>query len=282
MLAWLAVMGAIAPALAGGIEYGGIVRQRVPAAVPVPAPAPVPEIASGYYLRLDAAYSMSDTDKYRAQSPNNDDAVRSDGGLEQFGRFGFGVGYHFRPWLRMDATFDVRTDVSSRANSGVTSTANSGSSGALLTETFSDHFRSKNWTGLVNAYIDMPMWRSFTPYVGAGVGLVLHTIDGRNFTRTATCVDPVPANCTAANNAGLIGTFSGSSGSDSDVAFAAAFMAGFSYQVSDSGSIDFGYRLLHLQGTSFKTSLNAGDPSIIKIPSQNNHEIRIGYRVDIN
>lgn len=266
MLAWLAVMGAIAPALAGGIEYGGVVRHRVPAAVPVPAPAPVPEIASGYYLRLDAAYSMSDVDKYRAQSPNNDDAVRSDSGLEQFGRFGFGIGYHFTRWFRMDATFDVRTDVSSKANSGVTSTVNSGS-GTLLTETFSDHFRSKNWTGLVNAYVDMPTWRYFTPYIGAGVGLVLHTTDGRNFSRIVA---------TPSQN------FSGSSGSTNDVAFAAAFMAGFSYQVSDNGSIDFGYRLLHLQGTSFKTSLNAGDPAIVRIPSQNNHEIRIGYRVDIN
>ncbi len=172
------------PAVAGGVDHGPVVKHRVPAAVPVPAPVPVPDTASNWYVRMDAAYSLSDVDKYNAEAPFNDDALRSDQGLDQFGRYGLGVGYHFSRWLRADVTLDLRSEVKSRGVGTIVTPTATGS----LRDSYFDQFRSKNWTGLANLYYDLAGWRSFTPYVGAGLGFVVHTSDGLTLNRsTATC-----------------------------------------------------------------------------------------------
>ncbi len=262
----------VLPAVAGGIDHGPVVKHRVPAAVPVPAPIPVPDTASNWYVRLDAAYSLSDVDKYNAEAPFNDDAVRSDQGLDQFGRYGLGVGYHFSRWLRGDVTLDLRSEVKSRAVGTIVTPTATGS----LRDSYFDQFRSKNWTGLANLYYDLAGWRSFTPYIGAGLGFAVHTSDGRTLNRsTVTC------SLTNVCTTGVV--VQGSGARQSDIALAAAFMTGVSWKVSDNGSLDVGYRLLHLQGTTFSTPMNTGGPAArVTIPDQNIHEIRVGYRLDIN
>ena len=47
----------------GEVVYANGIRQGA-AAVPVPAPVPVPDVSTGYYLRIDAAYSRGDVGKY--------------------------------------------------------------------------------------------------------------------------------------------------------------------------------------------------------------------------
>ena len=91
-LALTTIAGTAAGALAGGdVIYTGV-KQAGAAAVPVPAPAPVPTVASGFYVRLDAAYSQGDTRKYKSTDPYVD-GYRADSYLNNFPRYGFGFGY---------------------------------------------------------------------------------------------------------------------------------------------------------------------------------------------
>ena len=260
-------------ALAGGYEYGAVVKHRVPAAVPVPAPAPIPDEMSNWYVRVDAAYAFSNISSYSAQAPWNDDAFRSDQRLDQFARFGIGAGYHFTNWLRGDITIDTRTDVKSHGRGTIATPDGTGE----IRDTYEDDFRTRNWTALANLYYDLPTWRSFRPYIGAGVGFVVHSSNGRTFTHTRTC-SAGTVNCAAGSDV--------ANGSmPSDVAFAWAIMTGASWKVTRNGSLDFGYRYLNLGGTTLSTGFTTGGsriPARMKIPDQDQHEIRVGYRVDIN
>jgi opacity protein-like surface antigen len=174
----LAIGSFAATAHAGGdaIRHGaGNYSRHGGAAVPVPAPIPVPDTQSGYYVRLDAAYSQNSVSRYQANDPRAD-SVRGDSYLDNFSRFGGGVGYQFNRWFRMDAIYDVRSDVHSRGSGVVNYTipnaAGGGTSGLIaMRDTIADNFKSTNATGLINAYMDMPVSHSFTPYVGAGIGI---------------------------------------------------------------------------------------------------------------
>lgn len=105
--------GCASTALAGGdVIYGGV-KQAGGAAVPVPAPVPVPTVASGWYVRLDAAYSQGDTKKFKSTDPNVDQ-FRGDPYLDNYPRYGLGFGYYLNRYIRADVTFDQRNDVTSR------------------------------------------------------------------------------------------------------------------------------------------------------------------------
>ncbi len=277
-------------AIAGGeVVYGGV--RHAGAAVPVPAPAPVPEVSTGWYVRVDAAYSQGDVSKYKSTDPRVDQ-IRGDSYVDNFPRYGVGFGYYLNRWLRADVTFDQRNDVESRGTGQVSySIANTagGVDGFLnplgpiaMRDTFSDSFVSSNSTGLVNVYADLPVSRNFTPYVGGGLGFVRHQLKGRSFARTTECVDLVdcdPNTVDAQPGATSASAFTTAGGVD--YALAMALMAGFTYQVWDNTKIDFGYRWLHLAGTTF-VGRSAGVVENLKIPDQNLHEVRVGLRYDIN
>ena len=305
----LALGAAVQPAAAGGdVVYGSGMRQTVPAAIPVPAPVPVPDEASGFYVRLDASVGFNSADKYSDSIPTLQ-AFRNDDGLSTFGRYGFGAGYHFSRWLRADITFDGRSSTRSTASQDTTFAGPVDASGhaILMRNTVSDQFRTKDYTALVNGYLDLPMGPSFTPYVGGGVGVVIHDFEKRKATlQNLQCVDTVNCNPAAnglggpggiAFNPGYLGLDSfigGASGRQNSSQLAAALMAGFSYKLSTSGSIDIGWRWLHLSGTAFNTPvtqivgttnntfITTSQISKITIPDQNIQEIRIGYRFDLN
>ena len=278
--------------------------------MPVPAPVPVADIASGYYVRLDASVGFNDANKYTDSIPFVQD-LRNDDGLQTFGRYGVGVGYHFNRWLRGDVTFDGRTSTRSTYSHTDYFGGLIDGNGHQITmrNTVSDQFRTKDYTALANGYIDLPVSPAFTPYVGAGLGVVLHDWEGRNAVlQRIDCADglncdpaagtiPAGGSTAIANNPGYRGlnsSLGGSSGQQYSATMAAALMAGFSYKVSSYGSLDFGWRWLHLSGTSFNTTViqttNSGSGttfastqnSKITIPDQNIQEIRIGYRFDIN
>jgi opacity protein-like surface antigen len=283
----LAALGCgAATALAGGeVIEGPPVRHQVPVAVPVPAPVPVPEIASGFYVRIDAAYSQGDTSKYRS-TETHADLVRADSYLDNFPRFGFGVGYQYNRWLRGDITFDWRTDVESKGSGNVFYTLpNANGTTSLMRDTISDHFKSTNMTGMANAYLDVPVWHSVTPYVGAGIGFVRHQLRGLNYTRDTTCVDLVDCNFVPPGGAPVPGPLFISSGSATaggvDVALAYSLMAGFTFQIAEWTKVDLGYRWLHLDGTTF-VGRGGNIVQNLTIPDQNIHELRVGLRWDIN
>lgn len=288
----LALATAAAPAFAGGdVIYNSGIRQSVPAAIPVPAPVPVPDEASGYYVRVDAAYSSNSVDRY-SESNSHLDMFRSDQGLSNFGRYGIGAGYHFSRWIRADVTVDIRNDVNSKAYGTVNygGVQDAGGYTIKMRDTVSDNFKTKNYTGLFNGYLDLPVTPTITPYVGAGIGWVLHTSPGRTVQVETVCVDTL--NCDPSLNSarqkfnpsfgGLNTTSYGKGSKQNDLQMAAALMAGVTFNVSTYGRLDLGYRLLHLDGTTFTTAWTGTPNPKITIPDQNIHEIRVGYRYDIN
>lgn len=278
------------PGFAGGdvIDYGsGLARHR--AAVPVPAPTPVPEISTGYYLRVDAAYSMSDTDKYRSTSWQAD-AARTDSYLNNFPRYGFGVGYQFSSWFRMDATYDWRRDVKSGA-AGLVSYSVPNTAGGVGTnpsiamrDTIMDNFTSTNATGMINAYVDAPGWHNFTPYFGLGIGFVRHQLKGRTFTRTIQCIDALDCDPnTAGPQLGVGGGSYSVRAGENSVGLAFAAMLGASYKIWDNTKLDIGYRFLHLEGAKVAgRSADLVNFENLIIPEQNIHELRAGLRFEIN
>ena len=266
-------------ALAGGdVIYGaGLARHQ--AAIPVPAPVPVPEVTSGYYVRLDAAYGRGDVSKYHSTDPRADE-IRADSYVDNMTRFGIGAGYYFNKWLRGDITFDQRNDVKSRGTGNFNRTVLNGAAvPTQMRDTIAEGLWSSNSTGFVNAYIDVPVSTSFTPYFGVGVGYVRHQVQGLIYRSTTTCVDPVAVNCD--NSPNTISRSGSSTGGGVDYALATALMAGFSYNISTNGKLDIGYRWLHLAGTTY-VGRDTSTVHNVTIPDQNIHELRVGVRYDIN
>ena len=274
-------------ALAGGeVVYANGVRQ-VGAAVPVPVPVPVPEVSTGWYFRVDAAYSQGDVSKYRSTDPYVD-SFRADSYLENFPRYGFGFGYYFNKNLRGDITLDQRNDAESRGRGirdyTVANTAGGTNSTIALRDTYSDTFITSNATVLANLYADLPVNDRFTPYIGGGIGFVRHQLKGRDFSRATTCIDTVDCNpATAGDQAGdtVLNSTAATTAGGINYQLAAALMAGFSYKFWDNTKLDLGYRWLYLQGASYAgRSLTTVEN--LKIPDQNIHEVRVGLRYEIN
>ena len=288
--AFVLAMGAFASiAHAGGdvINYGASMpRHGGGAAIPVPAPIPVPDTQSGYYVRLDAAYSQNSISKYQATDPRAD-AVRGDSYLDNFGRYGGGIGYQFNRWFRMDATYDIRSNVTSRGSGTIDYTvANpTGIDPTIrMRDTISDSFTTSNATGLINAYLDAPVSHSFTPYVGLGIGFARHQLSGRSYSRTTTCVDDFDCDPVTGGDqlsATVLNSTASARAGQNNITLATAAMAGFSYKVWDNTKLDLGYRYLHLQGYTV-TGISTGAPENLKVPNQNIHELRAGVRFDIN
>jgi opacity protein-like surface antigen len=114
---------------------------------------------------------------------------------------------------------------------------------------------------LANAYYDFRTGTPWTPYLGAGVGFAVNQLT-RNFSLTV-------------DDAG--GTFGNRS---TDVQFAAAAMAGVSYDLSSFVAIDVNYRFLHIGGS--QVSLEPDLDSAVEIGSLNEHQIRAGLRFFVN
>lgn len=263
----LALTAAVAPALAGGS-----IKDGNAAAVPVPAPNPIPDYYGNYYLRLDAAYSWADADRFDTGNDLYNQNRRRDDGLSESGRFGFGVGMYMTKWLRTDVTFDTREEATGYVRDVVTYTSGAGDD---ITDTLTDSIRYRNYTGLANLYVDLPFTPKFTPYIGGGVGLVVHSMS-RSLNQTVSCV-PNLGTCAGYPIDNAVGD------KNYQYALAGALMGGFAYQLSDSIKADVGYRWLHLDGASFSHWVGEQMAfQTVKIPSQNIHEMRIGLRWDIN
>lgn len=279
---------------AGGVVDQGSSVRNAGTAVPVPVPEPVPNIPTGFYVRLDAAYSQGDVSKYKSTDPRVD-SIRGDSYLDNYPRYGVGMGYYFNRWFRADITLDQRNNAISKGTGSVNYTIANAAGGVdglgnplpatiAMRDTYRDNFTSSNSTGLINGYVDMPVHQAFTPYIGAGIGFVRHQLKGRDFSRTVACVDTVDCDPNTPNaqalSTALNGSFSTTAGGV-NYQLAAALMAGFTYQVWDNTKLDIGYRWLHLQGASW-TGRSSTTVENLKLSDQNIHEVRAGLRWDIN
>ena len=116
---------------------------------------------------------------------------------------------------------------------------------------------------LANAYYDIRTGTPWTPYLGGGVGFAVNQVT-RNIDYSDTVTDVTVS----------------AGDRTTDVQFAAAAMAGVSYDFSTFFAIDVNYRFLHIGGS--EVSLKPDVASSVEIGDLNEHQIRAGFRFYVN
>lgn len=208
--------------------------------IPVPAPAPIPEYGH-LYLRGDLGLGTHvDPDITMAGAGFDHETI------DDVFTAGVGFGSYFREFLRGDVTVDYRWDADVSGVDAATGNRHNTKIDSILV--------------LGNLYYDIGRRERFSPYIGVGVGYVKH--DTRQRTIHA--------------NGAQIGTSPGADSSD----FAAAAMAGFSYELHQGFLLDAGYRFLHLGDAKTQPSAN-GQFAAEEINNIQAHELRVGLRYEI-
>lgn len=197
--------------------------QHAPEYVPV-------EIGSGWYLRGDVTYKF-DAPLYEFTFLGEETRNNRFGGS-------IGVGYHFNDILRGDVSIGLLAGDRFSAASGI------------------ERYEAKYdaWYGMANAYLDLGTVSGFTPYIGAGAGL-LHTRQG--FSRSV-------------NNATVF------SYDENQTNFAYALNAGINYQVADNVSLDFGYQYVDSPRAEYLNSDTLAVERGIDF-----HQVKVGLRYDL-
>jgi opacity protein-like surface antigen len=248
----IALLAAAAPTAAGAAD------------MPLP-PVAVPPIddyaASGWYLRGDIGMTnqyLKGLHQSFYDQPGT--SVESVGlGWDSSMLFGLGVGYRFNDWVRFDVTGEYRGKSNFHGSDNVRFTGGSG---------VHNYFGSKSeWVVMTNAYVDLGTWYSVTPYLGAGVGAANIRISGF---RDDGFIPSGPTNST---------TYA----EDADKwNFAWALHAGVTYRVTQSMSVDFGYRYLNL-GNATTGATRAFDGSFVNggpftFNNVYSHDLKLGIR----
>lgn len=288
--------------------------------VPVPAPVPIPEFKPSWYFRMDAAVGLISDPSTSEEGFTFGDTVAQggpgpitgpnqvmgtssswfDNDFDTFATFGGGVGYYFGNGFRMDATIEARSKDDINMHGSQTWDTHSFYADCCGNQTYGTNpnginnlvdsrskmeVQEKNtldgtiW--MLNGYYDFAKVRGFTPYLGAGLGFVWNRIE-RNHTSTySTCDNEAlsPDNCRF--NAWTAQSTTEASTHADTVSLAAAAMAGFSYELSDMTALDIGYRYLYLGGTSAAMNIG-GEESRLNIGDQNVHQLRAGFRINVD
>lgn len=208
--------------------------------------APVLDTTENWYLRGDvgyARYKRPEADFTLAPIEGN--MARE--GFRDTAVAGIGIGFRFSPLFRADVTVDHRFDARFK---GLPSDAD------IATGSISDRARFQSSSLMLNAYADLGTYKGFTPYLGAGIG-VAHNILG-SYTRTDAAL-------------GTVERLAG--GDDYDLAW--ALMAGVGYKLSNSFTLDLGYRYASLGGVKTRGYDGGAGADVESIGS---HEVRLGVR----
>lgn len=209
---------ATAPAMAADYDPP-IVVEEAPEWVPV-------EVGSGWYLRGDLTYNVSKPVYDFEFLGEKTDNLRFGGGI--------GFGYHFTDYFRADVTagFVGRDEYSIAAPLDIDADF-------------------AVWNAMVNAYVDLGTVAGFTPYLGAGVGVVSAK---HNLEIPALAID----------------------WSERQNEFAYALNAGVAYRVAENTSVDVGYQYLNSPGVEYLDT----DTLAIK-KGIDYHQLRVGLRYDL-
>ena len=173
-----------------------------------------------------------------------------------------GVGYQFNRYFRADVTGEYRFGAAYRSVETY--------AGGVNFNPGSDGYKGNISSGviLLNGYVDLGTWYCITPYVGVGVGTAFNTFSG-------------VTDYNLSNN----GVASGSSSSNTHTSLAYAFMAGFTYNLTQNLKLDLGYRYLDL-GRATSGAINCyGGTAVCGDNSRErqsyhlaSHDIRLGMR----
>ncbi|MCO5064730.1 MAG: outer membrane beta-barrel protein [Rhizobiaceae bacterium] len=203
--------------------------EKLPVVISDQSPAAGFKPTSNWYLLGSLSYVASDP-VYDYTQNGEDSQTR---------RFGYtvGTGYRLNERLRGDITTSY---ITRESYSDPADATNSG--------------RLRIWSMLLNGYYDIGTYADFTPYVGAGVGLM----------RT---LDTMPET--------FSGTVPGYNSSQTEFAF--ALNAGVGYRMSDSLTFDMGYQFLASPTTQY---VDYGSGTVED--GLNLHQLRIGFRYTMN
>jgi opacity protein-like surface antigen len=227
-----------------------------------PEPVPVAPVAfGGWYLRGDIGITNQDVDEL--DNPGYHDpaitGVRFPAkGFDSGGMAGLGIGYRFNNWFRTDITGEYRGATTFHGMDIIDTTG--GPSTNDMSGTKSE------WTGMLNAYLDLGNWNGFSPFVGAGIGYSRNTIS--DFT-----------DINAPNGSAAYGD------DHSQWELAWALQAGLAYQISPAMTIELAYRYIDL-GDAQTGDVHAYDGSCIPACTYNpekfnditSQDVKLGLR----
>jgi opacity protein-like surface antigen len=299
LMAGVAVAAMFAgPALAGGdVIYTGY--KDPAAAVAVPAPIPVETYDPEYYWRLDLGFSwLGGGTVDEIGTPGE---VRNAGEIELFNSGGIGIGRYITPSIRAELSVDLYTVGELNNNdpsvyvdqaSGPTPGAPGATDTRFYSVTRDERISYEQDVGLFSLYYDIKNHSRFTPYLGAGIGLAYRQVT-RTTTESGTCrdtvsTDPVQDVSYNPNNhcnghPSLEREYTRTQTiTDKGWDLAAAFMAGFAFEIHDNILWDNGYRLLWSSGASEIKFPAISGTSTLDISDTINHEFRTGIRVNLN
>lgn len=259
----------------------------------VPAPRPVPETFKWYVradigMGLQQGLSISENGVLYGQNGGVPlgDPLETPFGMnsawfnDDFDTFfvgGVGIGMYLSPRWRGDITVDARTATSGDAEGSYRYEIWApGPTGTFMEGTVRENVDVRNTVTLANLYYDLSQRGSgLTPYIGAGVGFAVRSIDREHIT-TQVIDDGTPP---PINQAGYSG-----SGKAHQIAPAAAVMAGFAYSVSPGTVIDVGYRFTWIGDVDMSMRVTRGTDtyqSRLTIGDSFDHQIRAGLRWNV-
>lgn len=297
--------------------------------IPVPAPVPVPDYEPEWYLRADVGYNFSssgdvsstfnarrlDTFGNELQLTGIAPTPIALDDLEGQGVFSFGFGRYLSRNFRLELTGERRLHQRivepTFGQAIVQSDERAGDLVAVLDQNgdptpfeerqlFDNHIFEVNrndrtelgsYMLMANAFYDFEGYRGFRPYVGAGIGLVVHSLN-RDYSERAVCRDRVEfyedefgdvQSQSTQGNCVLPESDVSTSGGDDTTGFGLglSLMAGVGWEIRDGLHWDIGYRYVYQDGSVALVADTFNGESIVKVEGRHDHEIRTGIRFDI-
>lgn len=227
-----------------------------PEPIPVPAPVPVSSCCEGaWYLKGFVGFSNQQADEFTNDFIEIGNFTIVSNEFDSAPFVGLGIGYEHSDRFRFDLTGEYRGRASFQGLDYNNATA------PIQTNEYRG-FKSE-WLFLASAYWDIATFRGITPYVGAGVGVAEISLD--NFQ---------DANQVAA---GLHWADDGSEWN-----FAWALHAGLAFDVTNSLTLDVGYRYVSL-GDGVTGNFTSYDPTVtspgpLTIKDIDSHDVMVGLR----
>lgn len=259
----LAYVGAVAMVAASAVTTASA-ADLAPPPLMAPPPPPIVESMGGLYLRGDVGVghmnestvtSVLTTPGFVAPDWRMD--KRSFDGNAFAGA---GIGYQFNNFLRFDVTGEYRGATHYNGLFSYRDDWGMGCFNGRCSDVYKASIRSTAF--MANGYIDMGTWRGITPFVGAGVGVANHTIQGLT-------------------DIGYPSLGYGFARDRSATKFAWALMAGLGFEVTRNLKMEVGYRYMNM-GTVDSNPIACQAAGVCANEVQRyklqSHDVKVGFR----